>query len=406
MSLDVLKERGTPLEKQLFDWRDLVRVPYSKLDDDAFTRVRVILMSSIEAEAVRFGHACARMNAPLQLPLARIRRVEQFQQTMIHWLHPPDQNVLETTIGLEQAAIEVTAHIARHEPDPYLKQVYELGLLEHFDHLYRCSALYDRLEGKDANALLQCYTDILPGRPTSFHHRAPEDDLREPYDRRSAHPLSKLHAYTIVASEHQTHDYYMNVGPTFSDPIARQLYAEIGAVEEQHVTQYESIVDPYETWLEKWLLHELCEVWTYWSCHSTESNPRVKEIWERFLQYELGHLHFVAQRMQQVEQRDVWSILPRTLPQPLSYESQRDYVRSVLGTQTHLRANGTQIVQPERDSPASIAYREQLNDHGSPSEIVAAGWRWQPGGELAPPPPNGHARPGPNGHGRGKEARR
>ena len=57
MALDILKERGTPLEKQQFDWRDIVQIPYSKLDDDAFTRVRVILMNGIESNALRFGHA-------------------------------------------------------------------------------------------------------------------------------------------------------------------------------------------------------------------------------------------------------------------------------------------------------------------------------------------------------------
>jgi ribonucleotide reductase beta subunit family protein with ferritin-like domain len=81
--------------------------------------------------------------------------------------------------------------------------------------------------------------------------RAPEDDLRRPYDRRTAHPLTKLHATMIMAGEHQTHDYSMNIGPLFADPVARQLYAEIASIEEQHVTQYESIIDPDETWLEK-----------------------------------------------------------------------------------------------------------------------------------------------------------
>ena len=52
-----------PLERQTFTWRELVQPPYSKLDDDAFTRVRVILMNGIESEALRFSHACARMNA-------------------------------------------------------------------------------------------------------------------------------------------------------------------------------------------------------------------------------------------------------------------------------------------------------------------------------------------------------
>lgn len=32
----------------------------------------------------------------------------------------------------------------------------------------------------------------------------------------------------------------------FADPIACQLYAEIASIEEQHVTQYESIIDPCE----------------------------------------------------------------------------------------------------------------------------------------------------------------
>src|SRR5512144_1098846 len=144
--------------------------------DDAFTRVRVILMNGIESEALRFSHACARMNAPLQRALAQVRRVEQHQQTMVNWLNPADQDPLETTIGFEQVAIEVTASVAEKEPDPYLAQVYRFGLLEDFDHLYRYAALYDRLEGKDANALTQGYSDILPGRPTMVEHRAPEDD--------------------------------------------------------------------------------------------------------------------------------------------------------------------------------------------------------------------------------------
>src|SRR5688572_16929093 len=166
MSLDIWRERGVPLDKQRFTWRDLVQPPYSKLDDDAFTRVRVILMNGIESEALRFSHACARVNKALQLDLANIRRIEQHQQTLVNWLNPADQSPLETTIGFEQVAIEVTASVAQHEPDEYLAQVYRFGLLEDFDHMYRYSALMDRIEGRDANALVQSYSDILPGRPT------------------------------------------------------------------------------------------------------------------------------------------------------------------------------------------------------------------------------------------------
>jgi hypothetical protein len=62
MAIDLLKDRGTPLEDQKFTWKELTQSPYSKLDDDAFTRVRVILMNGIESEAIRFSHACSRMN--------------------------------------------------------------------------------------------------------------------------------------------------------------------------------------------------------------------------------------------------------------------------------------------------------------------------------------------------------
>src|SRR5436190_8922025 len=316
MGLDLLKEKGVPLEKQSFTWRELVQPPYSKLDDDAFTRVRVILMNGIESEALRFQHACARMNAGLQVALARVRRVEQHQQTMVNWLNPADQNPLETTIGFEQVAIEVTASVAQHEPDEYLAQVFRFGLLEDFDHMYRYSALMDRLFGKDANAILQNYTDIMPGRPTVIEHRDPQDDLRRPYDRTTAAPITKLNALTIMAGEHQTHDYYMNVGPTFADPVARQLYAEIASIEEQHVTQYESIIDPDETWLEKWLLHEANEAYNYWSCVQSEINPRVKAVWERFLDYELGQFHFVADLFEEMEGRDAAEIISEKVTQP------------------------------------------------------------------------------------------
>jgi rubrerythrin len=385
VAINLLRDTGVPLDQQRFTWRELVQTPYNKLRDDAFTRVRVILMNGIESEALRFSHACARMNAPLQQALARVRRVEQHQQTTVNWLNPADQNPLETTIGFEQVAIEVTASIAEKEPDPYLAQVYRFGLLEDFDHLYRYSALMDRLFGMDANTLTQSYTDIVPGRPTAVEHRHPLDDLRKPYDRRRATPLTKLHATTLMAGEHQTHDYYMTIGPLFSDPIARQLYAEIASIEEQHVTQYESIIDPNETWLEKWLLHEAVEVYNYWSCLESESDRRVRAVWERFLEYELGHVRFVAELFENTEGRDASEILPERLPEPIRYESHREFVRDVLRRELTLSAKRTDFVPREEESEETRAYREHINSQGSPTETVAAGYVWRPGTELTDP---------------------
>jgi hypothetical protein len=381
MALNLFDSKGVGIDSQRFTWRDMVQKPISKLDDDAFTRVRVILMNGQELEALNFGRMAARFNADLRVPLAKVRRAEQHQATMVNWLLGPDHSPLETTIAYEQVAIEVTAAVAQREPDPYLAQLYRFGLLEDFDHLYRYSALLDRLEGKDANNILQSYTDILPGRPTIEHHRAPENDVRNPYGKQ-ADLLSKLHALTILAAETQTHNYYMNVGPLFSDPLARQLYAEIASVEEQHVTHYSSMLDPTETWLEQWLLHEANECFTYYSCLESETNHTVKAIWERFLDYELGHFNMACEAFKQFARRDPAEIITGALSSPIEFRSQRDFYRQVLADEVDLRASGTQIVPMDQEDQASLTYRAEVNADGSPSQTVAAGYSWAPGTEL------------------------
>jgi hypothetical protein len=385
MALDILKERGLPLERQVFTWRDMVRTPVSKLDDDAFTRVRVILMNGIECFAIRLGHGLNWMNDKLRVPLAQMRRVEKHQQTLVNWLLPPDMSPLETTINYEQVPIEVTASVAEHEPDEHLAQVYRFGLLEDFDHLYRFSAMLDLLEGKDANNLLNSYTDIRPGRPTKEEHRAPEDNIRRHYDHATAAPLTKLHAITLTAAELQTEDYYMNFGPTFADPLARQLYAEISAIEEQHVTQYGSMLDPNESPIAKWMLMQATEVYNFYSCAQSESNPRVREIWNRFVDYELGQLHACMELFRSIEKRDPEEILPATVPEPIDFKSHRELVRQTLAREVDRRTRATELIDKSEEGPdsPSVKYREQLNSEGSPSEIVAAGYRWRPGTELA-----------------------
>lgn len=382
MTVNLLSDRGTPLDQQKFTLRELVQPPLNKLDDDAFTRVRVILANGLEQQANRFQHMCSQMNANLRPALAQVRRVEHHQQTMINWLLSSDHSPIETTIAYEQVAIEVTAAIAQQEPDPYLAQVYRFGLLEDFDHMYRYSALLDRVEGKDANNILQCYTDVIPGRITFEEHRHPHDDLRDHYDRKVAAAISKMNALTIMSGEYQTRDYYMNIGPTFSDPVARLLYAEIASIEEQHVTQYGSIIDPDETMLEKWLLYEANEVYNYFSMVETESNTRIKAIWERFLDYELGHLDLVRNLFSKYENRDPAEILPENLPDPIAFESQREFVRNTLEAEINLRTKGTEFVPGDEEGASSREYRQYINSEGSPSNTVAQGYIWTPGTEL------------------------
>ncbi|MCC2643378.1 MAG: uncharacterized protein K0S45_3791, partial [Nitrospira sp.] len=93
---------------------------------------------------------------------------------------------------------------------------------------------------------------------------------------------------------------------------------------------------------------------------------------------------FVMDLFKKIEQRDPAEVVPRTLPEPFAYKSQREFVRKVLREEVHFRANGKEIVSQKNKEPErSLQYRQQMNSEGSPTETVAAGYQWAPGTELS-----------------------
>ena len=60
MAINLLNDKGTPVDRQHFTWQDLVQKPISKMNVDAFTRVRIIMMNGIESESLRFSQASCR----------------------------------------------------------------------------------------------------------------------------------------------------------------------------------------------------------------------------------------------------------------------------------------------------------------------------------------------------------
>jgi hypothetical protein len=334
-------------------------------------------MNGIEVEASVFSHAFARMSPDRELKetLARLRLIEHQQQNTINWLNPPDQSVLESTIGYEQVAIELTAYLARHEPDPYIKMAFDFGLLEDFDHLYRYSQMLDLIHGKDPNEILQGRTDVFPARPTQDHHNDPALRILKNYDKTTASPITKAHALTLMAGEQQTWNYYKNVGNTYGSPEVRQLYAEISAVEEEHVTQYESLIDPTETMLEKWVMHEFNECANYYTCYMTEVDPRIKTIWEQFLSFEIEQLRIAGEYLKRIENRDPQELCGVELPTPATFETNREYVTQVLKDTATLRlipgGEWASMTELPSDWP-SYKYQISENQDGAPSESVVA----------------------------------
>lgn len=388
MTFNPLKERGIPIEKQLRNWSELNTAPYDTRSVHPYTRCRVIAMNGIEVEAMINSHQFARHTADMGIKqnLAMVRRIEQQQQKAVNWLLPGDESTLERTIGYEQVAVDLTAWLSRHEPDPYLKRVYDFALLEDFDHLYRYANLMDLLgERRKAEDITGDLTEILPGRPTIFEHRHPHDELRRPMTLKAADTQSVMNAITIVAAEQQTMNFYMNVGNVPEDPLARALYLEIAQIEEEHVTHYESILDPTLSWLTNLVLHEYNECWLYWSCMQTEDDNRIRALWELHLAMEIEHLRIACEMLKDVEGVDPESFLPQAgMPEPMKFEPNKEYVRDVLRNTIELTAYDAQFV-PIGELPPDHRYFEYqriVNEGGSPTEQVIERHRAEKGGEY------------------------
>ncbi|MFF1299576.1 MULTISPECIES: hypothetical protein [unclassified Streptomyces] len=373
MGFNPLEHQGIPLDRQLRNWRELDVEPVDPDHGDPYTKCRIITMNGIEVEAILFSHQFARHcpDPDVKRQLAEVRYIEHQQQKAVNWLLPGLSSVLETTIAYEQVAVDLTGWIARHEPDPYLKQAYEFGVLEDFDHLYRYANLYEMIEHRKAESIVEGLTEVMPGRPTKFHHRHPADNVREPYDRTTVSPLSRLHALTIMSAEQQTMNFYMNVGPQYMEPIARQLYQEIGLIEEEHVTHYESLVDPGESWWEQLVNHEYNECYLYHSFMEQEPDPKVKAIWELHLNMELAHLQIACDLMRRHDGREPQEILAPELPNVLAFEENKQFVRGLLDTQMDLTTLGTGYVREAHERFERM--QEQIHGGGEPpSERVMA----------------------------------
>lgn len=341
-------ERPIPIEKTFMDWNTIYPRSYNKNETDPYTKCRIVLMNGTEFEAQWFTRNFSRHcpDNELRRELALLRRIEQQQQKRISCLKPKNETILEHTITYEQLAVDLTAVLAKQEPDCTVRNALNFALLEDFDHLFRYSNLLNLEYGIDAEKLVRRYTEIMPARPTISEHRHPIDSIFPYVNNKTANILTKLNINIITAAEQQTMNYYMNVAPLYDkSDLGRKLYQEIGMIEEEHVSQYESLKDTTVTWLEDLLMHEYTECYLYYSCLQTEIDPYIRRIWEECLIQEISHLHKAKDLLYKYEGRDWQEVIPNgTFPQILHLRPNIDYVRKVIATTTGNTQSGPCIV--------------------------------------------------------------
>ncbi|MCD8025319.1 MAG: hypothetical protein LUE64_07275 [Candidatus Gastranaerophilales bacterium] len=375
MTFNPLKEKGIPLDKQLRNWEKVSGRPYKRETVDCYSRTRQILMNGIEIEAWNFKHNLLRISDDTELKrlIADTRNIETMQQITVNWMTPHNQSVLDTTLGYEQVAVDLTAWLAQNEPDEYVKETYDFGLLEDFDHLYRYAQFAKLIEGTEPDEILHYNTDVMFARPTQYHHNDNKLRIRKNYNKENASPQTKANILTLMAGEQQTHNFYAEHGFMYGSCELRSLYAEICSVEEEHVTMYETLVDPEETLLEKLLLREYMEVCCYHNCYKDEVCPNMKLVWEEFLAMEIEHLQIAAKLIEKHEKRDPVEIIGDKVYDTCHFTSQKDYVNNIAENEAdkRLNVNNTWAKINELDENwASYKAQEELSGNGAPSETA------------------------------------
>ena len=374
-----------PLEQKTKDINDYVITmekmyphAYNKKKASPYTKTRVILMNGTEYESVWFLHQFARNcnNDEIKRYLAVVRNQEQQQQKMIACLKPLNESILETTVAYEQLAIDLTATLAQNEVDKANKEALNFALLEDFDHLYRFSNLMMLdVKGADPEFLVGKFTEIMPGRPTIAHHRYPMDNVKKAMNAQKSNLYSKLVAGIITAAEQQTMNYYMNISQWYKNDLGRKLYAEIGMVEEEHVTQYESLKDPNCTWLEQWVMHEYTEAYLYYSAYVEETDKNIKNIWAHFYEMECAHLKIACRLFEKFENGKISSVIGSgEFPTLLKHGTNKQYVREVLERTVLLTGDRQNYidVMKLKDNADFFMYQNELilNEETVPSHAV------------------------------------
>lgn len=333
MSYNPFLAKPKKLESTIMNFKMLSPKPYNKNEVDPYTRVRCILMNGTEYEAVWSKHHLNRHcgDNDIRRAVGLIRNCEQQQQKLISNLKPADENILQTTLGYEQLAVDLTAILAQRQTNKFVKDALDFALLEDFDHLYRYANLLESDMGEHAENYIGSYTEIMPGRPTVAHHRHPYDNIKKPISNMSADPITKCDVSIITTAEQQTMNYYMNLGAFYKHQKGREIYTEIAMVEEEHVSQYGSLIDPTMSMLDDLLMHEYIESYLYYSMYNDETDKHIKQIWEMLFEQELSHLHATLDLVRKYENKDWYDVIPGgDYPELISFAPQKEYIRQIL----------------------------------------------------------------------------
>jgi hemerythrin superfamily protein len=352
-----LEYNGIPLERQTRDWRELDVAPIDTESTDPYATCRIIAVNGVENEAIQFDYQIARNHADsdVRREMDLLGSLSERRHRVVDRLLPDTGSLLETALEYEHAAVDLDSWLARAEPDPRRREVYECDALEDFDHLYRYADVLEMVRRRGAERVVDEVTDVLPERAGAGRARYQGESGREP----TTAPMSELNALTMLSVEQLIRAFYRSADPSYADPFTRPAYREISQVEENQVARHQALVDPTASWWEQLVIHEYNECYLYYSFLRQETDPRVRAVWELYLDMELTRLQLARDLLRRFDGREAEEIVGSGLPEPLGFEQNREFLRQLLASRLDPDALGSGSI---RDVPEVREVRERLEN--------------------------------------------
>ena len=135
-------------------------------------------------------------------------------------------------------------------------------------------------------------------------------------------------------------------------------------VEEQHVTQYGSLIDPNASMCENMLMHEYIECYLYFSMLNDETDKNIKKIWEMLFEQELSHLHEAVKLIRKYEKKDWSDVIPNgDFPELIKFKPHKEYIRKILGDSVTLTADRDKYIEVSKldDNAEFFKYQKKVN---------------------------------------------
>jgi hypothetical protein len=279
---------GLPVDRHGRHWHELDVEPVDVQASDSYTRCRVSAMEGIEAASALFDRQLIQRCRDLESRqlVGRLGAAASVRRDNIAVRKPRPEHPLETAIGSEQAALHLVSWVARNEPDHDRQKMYRRQASLHVAHLQRFAEISDRAGYPWADRVGSEVDELAAvPRPTAVGGSDPPPSGSSSPS--TTQPVSLLHSWAVGANQPQR-------GP--------QVHTGHGA------------------W-EQLVVHESAACYLYYSFMGQETDRRLRQMWELYLQMELAHLRATGDLLRRNKGCDPQEVVGRGLPEPTALAS-------------------------------------------------------------------------------------